>query len=82
MGIVHVELVFAIGWAAFWLGWLSAALTMKRGRTNWNCGVRVRVLMVIVVFILLRLKALRNQGVNSDPRRAGVGLVLFTTGLA
>jgi hypothetical protein len=27
-----VELVFAVGWAAFWLYWLMAAFSMKRGR--------------------------------------------------
>jgi protein-S-isoprenylcysteine O-methyltransferase Ste14 len=27
-----VELVFAVGWAAFWLYWLVAAFSMKRGR--------------------------------------------------
>jgi hypothetical protein len=27
-----VELVFAVGWAAFWLYWLVAAFSAKRGR--------------------------------------------------
>ena len=26
-----VELVFAIGWAAFWIYWLVAAFSMKKG---------------------------------------------------
>ena len=29
-----VELVFAVGWAAFWLYWLVAAFSMKRGRVR------------------------------------------------
>ena len=32
---VHaVELIFAIGWAAFWIYWLVAAFSMKRGRSG------------------------------------------------
>ncbi len=27
-----VEIVFALGWAAFWIYWLVAAFSMKRGR--------------------------------------------------
>jgi hypothetical protein len=29
-----VELVFAIGWTAFWVYWLVAAFSMKRGRVS------------------------------------------------
>jgi len=32
-----VELVFAIGWAVFWIYWLVAAFSMKRG--NVPCPV-------------------------------------------
>jgi protein-S-isoprenylcysteine O-methyltransferase Ste14 len=31
-----VELVFAVGWAAFWLYWLVAAFSVKRGRVLWG----------------------------------------------
>jgi hypothetical protein len=27
-----VELVFAVGWAAFWLYWILAAFSTKKGR--------------------------------------------------
>jgi hypothetical protein len=27
-----IELVFAVGWAAFWLYWILAAFSMKKGR--------------------------------------------------
>jgi hypothetical protein len=29
-----VELVFGVGWAAFWLYWIIAAFSMKRGRKS------------------------------------------------
>jgi uncharacterized membrane protein YgcG len=35
-----VELVFAIGWAAFWIYWLVAAFSMKRGRVPWSRELR------------------------------------------
>lgn len=28
-----VEIVFAVGWGTFWLYWLVAAFSMKRGRS-------------------------------------------------
>ena len=37
-----VELVFAVGWAAFWLYWLVAAFSMKRGRVPWSRELRIR----------------------------------------
>jgi len=44
-----IELVFAFGWAAFWIYWLVGAF--------------------------------RNRGLNTDPSRAALGLVLFAVGL-
>ena len=36
-GCVHaVEVVFILGWAAFWIYWLVAAFSMKRGRVAWS----------------------------------------------
>ena len=35
-----VELVFAVGWGAFWLYWLVAAFSMKRGRIPWSRELR------------------------------------------
>jgi protein-S-isoprenylcysteine O-methyltransferase Ste14 len=39
------------------------------------------VLIVILAVILIRFGAFRSQGVNTDPWRAGLGLVLFALGL-
>jgi protein-S-isoprenylcysteine O-methyltransferase Ste14 len=76
-----VELVFAVGWAAFWLYWLVAAFSMKRGRVLWSRELRIRVVIAVAVILLIRLGALRGRGVHSDPLRAGIGLVLFALGL-
>jgi protein-S-isoprenylcysteine O-methyltransferase Ste14 len=76
-----VELVFAAGWAAFWLYWLVAAFSMKRGRVAWSHELRIRLLIAVVVVVMLRLGAFRGYGVYSDPVRAGIGIVLFALGL-
>jgi protein-S-isoprenylcysteine O-methyltransferase Ste14 len=76
-----VELVFGLGWAAFWIYWLVAAFSMKRGKVPWGRELRIRVLIVVVVIILLRVGAFRHGGVSWDPWRAGLGLFLFVLGL-
>ena len=76
-----VELVFAVGWAAFWLYWLVAAFSMKRGHVPWSRELRIRAVIVVVVILLVRLGAFRDHGLNTDPWRAGLGLVLFALGL-
>ena len=76
-----VELVFAVGWAAFWLYWLLAAFSMKRGRVLWSREVRIRVVIVAVAILLVRLGAFRGHGLDSDPWRESAGLALFALGL-
>jgi protein-S-isoprenylcysteine O-methyltransferase Ste14 len=77
-----VELVFAVGWAAFWLYWLAAAFTAKRGgRVPWSRELRIRAVIVVVVILLVRLGVFRGHGINADPWRSAVGLVLFALGL-
>ena len=76
-----VELVFAIGWAAFWIYWFVAALSMKRGRVPWGRELRIRAVIVVLTFALIRLGAFRGHGLNTDPWRASLGLVLFALGL-
>jgi hypothetical protein len=76
-----VELVLAIGWAAFWLYWLVAAFSMKRGRVPWSRELGIRAVIVVVVILLLRLGAFRGHGLSTDPWRAGLGLALFFVGL-
>ncbi len=76
-----VELVFAAGWAAFWLYWIVAAISMKRGRIAWSHEVRIRLLIAVVAVVFVRLGLFRGYGVDSDPMRAGIGLALFGVGL-
>jgi protein-S-isoprenylcysteine O-methyltransferase Ste14 len=76
-----VELVFAVGWAAFWVYWLVAAFSMKRGRRPWSRELRIRAIIAVVVILLIRLGAFRGHSLNTDPWRAGIGLVLFALGL-
>ena len=76
-----VELVFAIGWAAFWIYWLAAAFSMKRGRVPWSRELRIRAVVVVLWILLSRVGVFRGGGLNSDPWRAGLGLFLFALGL-
>lgn len=76
-----VELVFEVGWAAFWLYWLIAAFSMKRGHVAWSRELRIRALLVVVVIVLVRLGVFRHHRLNSDPWLAAIGLVLFALGL-
>jgi protein-S-isoprenylcysteine O-methyltransferase Ste14 len=77
-----LELVFEIGWGAFWIYWLVAAFSMKRGRVAWTRELGVRAVLAVVVLALFRLGAFYGHGLNSDPWRAGLGLAAFVAGLA
>ena len=76
-----VELVFALGWAAFWLYWLVAAFSMKRGRVAWSRELRIRVVIIAVAIVLAQLGAFRSHRINTDPWLAAIGLLLFALGL-
>ena len=76
-----VELVFALGWVAFWIYWLVAAFSMKRGHVPWARELRIRALVIVLVIVLVRVGAFRGHGLNTDPFRAGLGLLLFALGL-
>ncbi len=76
-----VEVVFALVWGAFWLYWLVAAFFMKRGRVPLSRELGIRAAIAVLAILLARLGAFRGYGLNTDPWRAGLGLVLFATGL-
>jgi protein-S-isoprenylcysteine O-methyltransferase Ste14 len=76
-----VELVFAVGWAAFWLYWLVAAFSMKRGRVAWSHELRVRLVIAVIAILLFRLDVFRGHRADTDPWSAGIGLALFALGL-
>ncbi len=78
-----VELVFGVGWAAFWLYWLAAAFSTKKGRVPWSREIGIRVVILVVALVLVRAGVFRHEGrPNSDPWRAAFGLLLFALGLA
>jgi protein-S-isoprenylcysteine O-methyltransferase Ste14 len=54
---------------------------MKRGRLAWSRELRIRAVIALLAILLIRLGAFQNDGLNSDPWRAGVGLVIFAVGL-
>jgi protein-S-isoprenylcysteine O-methyltransferase Ste14 len=76
-----VEIVFVIVWAAFWLYWLVAAFSMKRGRVPWSRELGIRAVIVVVAILLIRLGAFRNDGLRTGPWEAGLGLALLALGL-
>jgi protein-S-isoprenylcysteine O-methyltransferase Ste14 len=77
-----LELVFAVGWAAFWLYWLVAAFSMKRGHVPWSRELGIRAVIVVVAVLLVRLGAFRDHDLNTNSWRAGLGLAMFALGLA
>jgi protein-S-isoprenylcysteine O-methyltransferase Ste14 len=77
-----VELVLGVGWAAFWLYWLLAAFSMKRGRVPWSREARIRVVVVALAILLARLGVFPGHGLHTDPVREGIGLALFGLGLS
>ena len=77
-----VELVFAIGWGLFWTYWLLSAFSMRRGHVAWSRELRIRAVIGVLVILLVRFGAFRGYGLNTDPWRAALGLVLFAVGLA
>jgi protein-S-isoprenylcysteine O-methyltransferase Ste14 len=77
-----VEHVFAVGWAVFWLLWLVAAFTARRGRRSWSREGPLRVVLIVVLFLLFRIGLVRDHsGISTEPWREAVGLVLFALGL-
>jgi protein-S-isoprenylcysteine O-methyltransferase Ste14 len=54
---------------------------MKRGRVPWSRELRIRLVVVGVAILLARFGIFRGHGLNTDPWRAAVGLVLFALGL-
>jgi len=76
-----VELVFGVGWAAFWLYWFVAALSRKRGRHPWSRELRIRAVLFVAIVLLVRLGVFRGHSATRDPWLAAAGLVLFAAGL-
>jgi protein-S-isoprenylcysteine O-methyltransferase Ste14 len=80
-GMRAVELLFALGWAAFWAYWLVSAFTAKRSRISWTNELLIRGAIVVCAIVLLRLGVLREGDLTTDPVRAACGILLFVLGL-
>ncbi len=76
-----VELFYGIGWAAFWIYWIVAAFSMKRGRPAWSHDVRARVVIWVLAILLLRVRIIQGGDLTTDPLRTVVGIFLFVLGL-
>lgn len=76
-----VEAILAIGWTAFWIVWLVAAFSMKRGRIPWARELWIRAVIAACVILLLHAGAFRGGTLTSSPWRGGLGLCLFALGL-
>jgi protein-S-isoprenylcysteine O-methyltransferase Ste14 len=76
-----VEVAFAVVWAAFWLYWLVAAFSMKRGRVPWGRELGIRAVIVGIVVVLARFGAFHDRSTNTTAWRAGLGLALLALGL-
>lgn len=76
-----IEILLAVGWAAFWLYWFGAAFSMKRGRVPWSRELGIRAVIVVVVIVLVRSGFLRDRDLNTDPWRGGLGVLLSALGL-
>lgn len=76
-----VEIAFAAGWGAFWLYWLVAAFSMKRGKVPWSRRLRIRALIVFIVVALSRFGVFRSNGISTAPWRSALGLGLLALGL-
>ena len=58
-----------------------AAFSVKRAHVPWARELRIRALIVVLAIVLIRFGAFRGHGLNTDPWRAGLGLVLVALGL-
>ena len=76
-----VAWIFGVGWSLFWLYWLIAAFSMKRGRVPWSRELRIRAVIIVLVFVLVRVGAFGHSNITGDGWRAVPGLVLFAVGL-
>jgi protein-S-isoprenylcysteine O-methyltransferase Ste14 len=66
----------------FWVYWLVSAFGATRSKVAWSSELRIRILIVVCAFVLLRLGAFRGGELTTDPLRAACGMVLFVLGLA
>jgi protein-S-isoprenylcysteine O-methyltransferase Ste14 len=78
-----VGFVIVVGWLAFWIYWLVAAVGVKSGRTGWTRFAGFRVGIILVVLLLVRARVFKgHEVIISDLWLQGIGLAVFALGLA
>jgi protein-S-isoprenylcysteine O-methyltransferase Ste14 len=77
-----VDVVILAGWVAFWVYWLAASVGVKAGQTRWTRFAGIRVAVILLLFLLLRVRALKGHATANNPWLQGVGLAVFLLGLA
>ena len=58
-----------------------SCLLHEKGAPAWSRELRIRTVILVLAILLVRSGAFRDHGLNSDPWRGGLGLVLFAVGL-
>jgi len=62
-----VDVVIFVGWLAFWIYWLAAAIGVKSAHTGWTRFAGFRVGIILVVLLLVRARVFKGHAVISDP---------------
>jgi protein-S-isoprenylcysteine O-methyltransferase Ste14 len=76
-----VDIVILVGWVAFWIYWLAASVGAKTGRAPWARSAGIRIVIILVVLLLVRLRAIKGHPGTNDPWLLGIGLAIFLLGL-
>ena len=78
-----VDIIILVGWVAFWIFWLAASVGVKAGQTRWARFAGIRVVIILVILLLVRVRALKGHVTTAtDPWLQGIGLAIFILGLA
>jgi protein-S-isoprenylcysteine O-methyltransferase Ste14 len=79
---VHgVEYVFAVGWTAFWIYWLVAARSARRGHIAWSAQLGIRAVLLVAVVAMVHLGVFRGGAGGTGLWSTVLGLCLFVLGL-
>jgi protein-S-isoprenylcysteine O-methyltransferase Ste14 len=75
-----IDYVLTIGWIAFWVYWLAAAVRVKSGRARWGPYAGFR-LVIVVIFVTLGRAGAFHGHANHHAWLGGVGVVICALGL-
>jgi protein-S-isoprenylcysteine O-methyltransferase Ste14 len=76
-----INIVFSVGWIAFWIGWMAAASRVKRGASQWRGYVGFRLLVAALIVAGSHVHAFRGSAPH-DATMDVLGLALFVVGIA